>query len=393
MKILIFIGTAFLILLTFFLYILSCYYIGIRGKNIFKQNKLKFKNKIYWVLFWIVALSYIFSLTGRKLLSVNNIFTSIFTSIGTIWLAIICYLLIIFPIVDITKFIFRKTGYKGKIRNYLSKLYCNGITVIIIVIIIISFGIWNAVHPIVTDYNININKYAGKINSLNIVMIADIHMGISVRENEIDKMVANINKLNPDIVFFCGDLVDESTPTNLKVYMGNAFKAIKSKYGVYAVTGNHEYLSSNLQETLYYLKKGNVQILQDKAVKIDNSFYVIGRDDVSSPRITKHSIKPLAELLKNVDTSLPLIVLNHQPVNLQEPEQQHIDLQLSGHTHKGQFFPNNLITKLMYEDDYGYLKKNNFNLIVTSGYGTWGPPIRIGTSSEIVHINLNFKEK
>lgn len=393
MKILILAGTVFLILITFLLYLLSCYYIGIKGKNIFKRNNLKFRTKIYWLIFWIIALSYVFSFTGRKFLSVNNIFTLIFTSIGTIWLAIICYLLIIFPIVDIMKFIFRKTGYKGKIKDYLSRLYGNGIAVIIIVLIIISFGVWNAVHPIVTDYNININKNAGKLNSLNIVMIADIHMGISIRENGIDKMIANINKLNPDIVFFCGDLVDESTSTNLKVYMGNAFKNIKSKYGVYAVTGNHEYLSNNLQETLYYLKKGNVQILQDEAVKIDNSFYVIGRNDISSPRITNQSIKPLNELLKNVDTSLPEIVLNHQPVNLQEPEGQLIDLQLSGHTHKGQFFPNNIITKLMYEDDYGYLKKNNFNLIVTSGYGTWGPPIRIGTSSEIVHVKLSFKQK
>jgi uncharacterized protein len=391
MKILILIGTAFLISLSFLLYILSCYYIGVKGKSIFKQNNLKFKTKLYWLIFWIVALSYIFSLTGRKFLSVNNIFTSIFTFIGIIWLAIICYLLIIFPLVDLMKLIFRKTGYNGKIRDYLSRLYSNGIAVIIIVLFIISFGVWNAIHPIVTDYNININKNAGKMKNLNIVMIADIHMGISVRQNGIDKMVDNINNLNPDIVFFCGDLVDESTPTNLKVYMGNALKNIKSKYGVYAVTGNHEYLSSNLQETLYYLRKGNVKILQDEAVKINNSFYVIGRNDVSSPRITKQNVKPLYELLKNVDTSLPEIVLNHQPVNLTEPEQQLIDLQLSGHTHDGQFFPNNLITKLMYEDSYGYFKSGNFNLIVTSGYGTWGPPIRIGTSSEIVNIKLNFK--
>ncbi|WP_406541347.1 hypothetical protein [Clostridium ljungdahlii] len=68
-----------------------------------------------------------------------------------------------------------------------------------------------------------------------------------------------------------------------------------------------------------------------------------------------------------------------------------MDLQLSGHTHKGQFFPNNLITRFIYEDDYGYLKKDNFNLIVTSGYGTWGPPIRIGTKGEIVNIKIKFK--
>lgn len=390
MKILILIGTILLILLSLLLYLLSCYYIGIRIKKIFRLNNLKFPAKPYWLIFWLISLSYILSFSFRKILSVNNILTLIFTFIGTIWIAIYCYFLIIFSLVGIMKLIFRNTGYKGKARNYLKKIYGNGISIIIIVLIIISFGIWNATHPTITDYNININKNAGKINSLSIVMVADIHMGISVREKGIDKMVTSINKLHPDIVFFCGDLIDESTSTNLKIYMGNAFKNINSKYGVYIITGNHGYLTKNLQETIYYLKSAKVQILQDRVVKIDNSFYVIGRNDISSPKITKQSVKPLKELLKNVDTSLPLIVLNHQPVNLQEAQQQLIDLQLSGHTHKGQFFPGNLITNKLYDDDYGYLKKNNFNLIVTSGYGTWGPPIRIGTSSEIVHVNIKF---
>ena len=391
MKILI--ERSFLILLSLLLYLLSFYYIGIKVKKILKLNNLKFWAKIYWVIYWMISQSYIFSFIIRKFLSVNNIFTTIFTFIGTIVIAVICYLLIIFLLIDIIKFIFKKTGFNGKTRYYLSKLYGNGISVIIIVFFIISYGVWNAVNPIVTNYNINTYKNAGKINSLSIVMVADMHMGISVRENGIDKMVTNINKLNPDIVFFCGDLVDESTPTKLKVYAGTAFKKIKSKYGVYAVTGNHGYLSKNLQETINYLTAANVHVLQDQTVKINNSFYVIGRNDISSPKITKHPVKPLNELLKNVDTSLPLIVLNHQPVNLQEPQQQFIDLQLSGHTHKGQFFPGNLITNLIYDDDYGYLKNNNFNLIVTSGYGTWGPPIRIGTSSEIVHVTLNFNQK
>lgn len=383
----------FIIVLSLLLYLSSCYYIGIKVKKILKLNNIKFSNKIFWLIFWLLSQSYIFSFIFRKFLSVNNMITSIFTFIGTIGIAVTCYLLIIFLIIDIMKFIFRITGFKGKTRDYLSKFYSNGICVIIIIFFIISYGIWNAVHPIVTDYNINTYKNAGKIDSLSIAMIADIHMGISVRENGIDKMVTNINKLNPDIVFFCGDLIDESTPTRLNIYMGTAFKKIKSKYGVYVITGNHGYLSKNLQETISYLKAANVHVLQDQVVKIDNSFYVIGRNDISSPKITKQAVKPLSELLKNVDTSLPLIVLNHQPVNLIEPQQQSIDLQLSGHTHKGQFFPGNFITDLIYEDDYGYFKKNNFNLIVTSGYGTWGPPIRIGTSSEIVHVTLNFNRK
>lgn len=393
MKILILIGTVFLILLFLLLYLLACFYIGIRVKKIFKLNNFKFKDKIYWLIYWLISLSYILSFTFRKFLSVNNILTLVFTFIGTIWIALFCYFLMIFSLVGIVKLILKKTNCNKRTKKYLNKIYRNGIAVIVIVFIIISYGVWHATHPIITDYNININKNAGKINSLSVVMVADIHMGISIREKGIDKMVTNINNLNPDIVFFCGDLIDESTSTNLKVYMSNSFKNIKSKYGVYAIIGNHGYLTKNLQETINYLKLAKVKILQDQVVKIDNSFYVIGRNDISSPKITNQNTKTLNELLKNVDTSLPLIVLNHQPVDLDAAQKQHINLQLSGHTHKGQFFPGNLITNILYQDDYGYLKKDNFNLIVTSGYGTWGPPIRIGTNSEIVHINIKFKQK
>jgi predicted MPP superfamily phosphohydrolase len=372
---------------------MSCYYIGIKGKGAFSYKNKKIRNRLYWLVFWLLAFSYIISALLRNFLSVNNLLTSIFTAVGAICLAVTCYLLILFPIVDLMKFMLKKTEYKGKVRNYLSRLYGNGISVFIVVFIIIGFGLWNAQHAVITNYNLTIDKKAGRIASLNIVMIADVHMGIGVREKGIDKMVASINELQPDIVFFCGDIMDESSTTKLKSYASNAFKNIKSKYGVYGITGNHEYMEKDLPETLYYLKKGNVKMLQDSTVKIDNSFYVVGRNDPAGIDTEKESIKPLNKILKDVNKELPVIVLNHRPTNLQEDQKEKVDMQLSGHTHKGQFFPNNFITKMVYEDDYGYLKKDNFNLIVTSGYGTWGPPIRIGTKAEIVNIKLKFNQK
>lgn len=393
MRVLISIGTILMLLFIIFLYIMSCYYIGLKGKNIFSYRNKKMRLKVYWVIFWFLALSYIISVFCRSFLSVNNLLTSIFTFIGTICLAITFYLIILFPIVDIIKFILGKTGYRGRFRSYLSRFYGNGIAVFIAVFMLIGFGVWNALHPVLTNYNLSINKKAGKIPSLNIVMISDVHMGVSVKEKGIDDMVASINKLNPDIVLFGGDIVDESTTTELKAYSAEAFKNIKSKYGVYDITGNHEYIEANLSETLNYLKKGNVKVLQDEVVKIDNSFYVVGRNDPAGTRELKEGVKPLREILKNVDKTLPVIVLNHRPSNLQEAENEKVDLQLSGHTHRGQIFPNNFITKMVYEDDYGHLKKGDFNLIVSSGYGTWGPPVRIGTRGEIVNIKLNFKQK
>lgn len=369
-----------------FLYTMLWYYIGKKGSRILFTKRGKANSKIYWIVFWFLAFSFILAAIARSTISINNRLTETLTVIGAVSIALFFYLIIIFPMTDIMKFILNKLGFSGNMRNYLSIVYGRGISIFAVVVVIFCFGFWHANHQSVTNYKLNINKKAGNIKTLNVVMVSDVHMGIMIRKNGLNKMVNSINKLKPDIVFFCGDMVDESTPTSLKVYYGKEFKNIKSKYGVYSITGNHEYYSDNVSETIKYMKKANVRTLQDEAVKVNNSFYVVGRNDSASGK----KPKPLKEILKNADKSLPIIELNHKPVALDEAEKNGVDLQLSGHTHDGQIFPFNLTTKLVFKDAYGYLKEGNFNLIVTSGYGTWGPPMRIGTKGEIANIKLKF---
>jgi predicted MPP superfamily phosphohydrolase len=293
--------------------------------------------------------------------------------------------------VNILRFTSRKIKLSNSIREVLKKIYLKGISVFLIVFILVGFGVWNAQDKVVTNYEINVNKKAGEIKSLNVVMISDVHMGITIKENGVDKMVDSINKLNPDIVLFCGDIFDENTQAKLKEYSREALKNIKSKYGVYDITGNHEYGAGDLSETISYFEGAGIKFLQDEQIKVADSFYIVGRNDPANKRITGEDVKPLKEIMKDVDKNLPIIVLNHRPEQLEEAEKEEVDLQLSGHTHRGQLFPGNLVTSYLNEKDYGYLKKDNFNLIVSSGYGTWGPPMRIGSKSEIVNIKINFK--
>jgi len=377
------------------LYILLCYYIGAKGRKIVcNNNKTKFKHKlysfVYWLIYWIIALAFILSNILRGLLTTDNWITSIFTLIGSTYLGVFFYSILIFLVVDILRFILKKINLKISIKDTLKKIYFNGISVFIIVFILIGFGAWNAQNKVVTNYEVNIDKDAGEITSLNVVMISDVHMGIAIKENAINKMVNSINELNPDIVLFCGDIFDESTSTKLKKYSAEIFKNIKSKYGVYDITGNHEYNAGDLSETISYFKDANIKFLQDEPIKVADSFYVVGRNDPANKRVTGEDVKPLSDIMKDVDKSLPIIVLNHRPENLVEAEVEGVDLQLSGHTHNGQMFPGNLLISYLNEKGYGYLKKDNFNLIVSSGYGTWGPPIRIGSKSEIVNIRVNF---
>lgn len=385
-----------IIFLVFSLYIALCYYIGTKVKKIILNSRLKFKNKLYsglyWTMYWIIALSFIISSAIKGLLNIEEGLSYIFSLIGYTYMGVFIYSLMIFLSVNILRFTSKKIKLSNSIREILKKIYFKGISVFLIVFIIVGFGVWNAQDKVVTSYEINVDKKAGEIKSLNVVMISDVHMGITIKEKGVDKMVDSINKLNPDIVLFCGDIFDENTSTKLKEYSREAFKNIKSKYGVYDITGNHEYGAGDLSKTISYFEGAGIKFLQDEQVKVADSFYIVGRNDPSNKRVTGEDVKPLKEIMKDVDKTLPVIVLNHRPEQLEEAENEKVDLQLSGHTHKGQLFPGNLITSYLNEKDYGYLKKGDFNLIVSSGYGTWGPPIRIGSKSEIVNIKINFKE-
>lgn len=377
------------------LYIVLCYYIGAKGKRIILNGRAKFKSRLYfaayWLTYWIIALAFILSNMIKGILNIENGILSVFTLIGYIFIGVFIYSVMIFLVVDILRFISRRINIGNSIRGILIKVYFRGISVFLIVFILVGFGAWNAQDKVVTSYEINVDKKAGEIQSLNVVMISDVHMGVAIKENGVDKMVNSINKLNPDIVLFCGDIFDENTSTSLKEYSREAFKRIKSKYGIYDITGNHEYGAGDLSQTISYFEDGGIKFLRDEQIKIADSFYIVGRNDPSNRRITGQDVKPLEEIMKDIDKSLPIIVLNHRPEQLGEAEKEAVDLQLSGHTHRGQLFPGNLVTSYLNEKDYGYLKKGNFNLIVSSGYGTWGPPIRIGSKSEIVSIKINFK--
>ncbi len=132
-----------------------------------------------------------------------------------------------------------------------------------------------------------------------------------------------------------------------------------------------------------------MRILEDEAVLVADSFYVIGRKDPTSvPRGGART--PLSVILSGLDKSRPLILLDHQPVHLEEAAAAGIDLQLSGHTHNGQVFPVNLINKGIYELNWGLLKKGSTWFYVTSGAATWGPPVRLGSTSEIVLFQMTF---
>jgi predicted MPP superfamily phosphohydrolase len=247
---------------------------------------------------------------------------------------------------------------------------------------IIAYGSWTARHEIVTRYTITTQKPLPK-NGLTITLVSDIHTGSMVKKKQLDRLVSVVNGLEGDIIFLAGDIIDRANQDCIDEYAAGNLSRLRAPLGVYAVTGNHEYIGGALDEFHRRLEADGIRLLMDEAELIDGAFYLIGRKDRRAG-----GRKTLAEISAGLDRGLLLIMMDHQPFNLEEAEAAGMDLQLSGHTHKGQIWPGPIITRRMYENDYGLLYKGKTAVIVTSGFGTWGPPLRIGAPAEIVSIKL-----
>ena len=314
--------------------------------------------------------------------------------IASYWLAAVVYVAILIGTIECF-FILGHTLHiiSSDIKSNSNISFYLALIVLFTVIIIILYGTINAKNVIITPYNIKLPKKAGKINKLRIALLSDIHLS-DLMDKGVEKLIDKINSIQPDIVLIAGDIIDSNRDMITYDFskIESDFQKIKSKYGIYACLGNHDYdHNGDSSNRINNLEKVGVKILRDSYVKIHDSFYLIGREDISYERISRVKRKNLSETVNEIGRELPIIVLDHQPNNLNEPVSERIDLQLSGHTHKGQFFPFNLITKRVFKIDYGYLKMNKFQIIVSCGTRTWGPPIRVGSKCEIVNINVTFQ--
>jgi predicted MPP superfamily phosphohydrolase len=238
---------------------------------------------------------------------------------------------------------------------------------------------------------LTIDKNVDGAPNMKIFLVSDVHLGALIRERREKYLVKTIKEHKPDLVLICGDLIDSDIAPVLRKNLGKHIQEIKTPMGVYAVTGNHEYIGG-IKQSLAYLKTINVNVLIDTIITLPNGVQIVGRNDRSAG-FGPNGQKPLVDLLQNSNHQRPIIVMNHQPYNLTEASDLNVDLHLSGHTHHGQFWPINYITQAMFELSWGYLKKGNSHFYVSSGYGTWGPAIRLGNRPEVVIFDISFKSR
>ncbi len=365
------------------IYTLVNYYIFITGLHSIPDKY----NYLYSAAYLFFFLSYIIGkFLERKFL---NAVSAFFVWVGSFWLGAMVYYLLFVILIDIVRlfnlfFGFLPSSFYSAEYQLMFFLAVNASVILIVIL-----GYLNAANPVKKKLNININKNAGVLKSLKIVMASDIHLGTIINRKRLRKIVNMINSLEPDIILLPGDVVDEDIESVVKQNCGEDLRALRAKYGVYAITGNHEYIGG-VEPSVKYLTEHGLIELRDRTVKIADSFYIVGREDRASKGFAGILRKPLNLLLEGVDKNLPVILMDHQPVKLEEAENNGIDLQLSGHTHHGQLWPFNFITKKIYEVSMGYKQKGNTHYYVSCGVGSWGPPVRTGNRPEIVQINLNF---
>ena len=326
------------------------------------------------------------------------------------WLGVLVYTIMTVGIADglrlLIKYPLKNVAFPGR-----ELLFSNvgtavvGAVCAVIITTVSIYGMINAGNIQTTKYDISIDKKAGKLDSLNVVLIADLHLGYNIGCRHMEKMVDKINAQNPDLVVVAGDIFDNEyealeNPDRLAAIL----RGIQSKYGVYACYGNHDIQEKILAGFTFggkekkessvkmdeFLEKSGITLLRDEYVLIDDSFYLYGRPDYERPGRGIDERKSPQEITEDLDLSLPVLVIDHEPRELQELADAGVDADLCGHTHDGQLFPGNLTIKLMWENACGYLKNGNMHSIVTSGVGLFGPNMRVGTKSEICDIMMHF---
>ncbi|MDH3269360.1 MAG: metallophosphoesterase [Ignavibacteria bacterium] len=364
------------------------YYIFIRGWQ--ALHTLPALKPFYLVTFILVAYGYVIAKVLYKFLP--PLAYDIILGAGAIWFAFLVYFILFLLGLDIIRLLESFFHFLPQFiyNNFEQTKKITAIVIIALVSLIVFLGNLNKRDITIKTLELTLPKGSGQLNELNIVMASDLHLSPIDGERLLSRIIDKINSVKPDIILFAGDIVDDKAIILKERGIGESFKRLNSKYGIYSITGNHEFIN-DVEPSVKFMEEYGMKVLRDNYELVDSSFYVIGREDVAIRQFTGKERKTLKEIVTTIESDRTKILLDHTPVKLEQAQNNGIDLQFSGHTHHGQIWPGNIITNIIYEVSWGYKKKGNSHYYVTSGAGTWGPPIRTGSKSEIVNIKIKFE--
>ena len=392
----------FLFLLPFYLgvssYMMFRFFYWMKHCN-HRFNWLRFKVP-FAVVYLFMALSPVIAFLLPK-----SAVAIVIRRISTYWIGIMLYSLLYVVLFDLLRLIAKHTKLKNTLLFSRGSVISIGSVVVACAVATCLYGIFNARNIKVNEYSVTVNKSCDSDKHLKAVLVADLHMGYAIGVDHITNMVEKINQQDADIVIIAGDIFDNSydgmdDPEGIKAQL----KSIKSKYGVYAVYGNHDIDEKILmgftfdwggkqlhsEKMTNFMKECNIKLINDESVLINDEFYLVGRRDTDKPGTEDGTRAEISELTKDLDKTKPIFVLSHEPDELQKTADAGADIDFSGHTHDGQLFPGNLTIGLFWENPCGMIKKDNMYSIVTSGVGVYGTFMRVGTDAEICSVDIDF---
>ncbi len=255
---------------------------------------------------------------------------------------------------------------------------------LICALVVSVYGFCHAANVRVKTYDVALPKLQQEMTA---ALVSDLHLGAVGSEKRLEKVVEQINALSPQLVCIAGDVFDNDfaaieNPDEVR----QVLSSIDAPYGVYACLGNHD-AGSTYGQMVDFLAECQITLLAEDYALIDDRLVLAGRADASP--IGRGGVRrtDMQTILQTASPELPVVVMDHNPAHVHTYGAE-TQLILSGHTHRGQIFPGGLITDRMYAVDYGYGQAGDAQVIVTSGAGTWGMPMRVGTDCEVVFIRL-----
>lgn len=347
------------------------------------------------VLFGLLMLSFVvgFTLQSRGLYAVS----APFTVVGSWMLGAILYMLLVFVAIDVLRllnsFTLRLDCLSFRYVYGDSKAWFASMAGCLLTALVLVCGYFNARFPVtkrlVYETERNISR------DFKYILISDVHLGMIHGDSFAELLRDRLNS-EPDVDFvvIAGDFFDGDPVPVVNSRAGEILRTVNTGYGIFAVPGNHEWIG-NVDVACDFLRRSGVTVLRDSVAELPFGVSIVGRDDLSLNRRPGCHRKPLAELAspsKDPDKNNYTIVLDHQPAAVDEAVSAGVDIMLSGHTHGGaQLWPLFVFSSMIYENDYGQMRKGGTDFYTSSGYGSWGPPVRTSARPEMVVIEVRKK--
>ncbi|STZ76213.1 metallophosphoesterase [Bergeriella denitrificans] len=245
---------------------------------------------------------------------------------------------------------------------------------------LMGLSVYNAYTPVVRHQTVQINKKLDK--PLRIGMASDLHLGVLFGARQLDALAEIMQREQVDMILLPGDLMDDNVQAYRAENMQPHLEKLRAPLGVYATLGNHDLFGAQA-EIKAELEKAGIRVLVNEALTHQGLLLVGRNDDIDYSRV------PTEALLAGQNTDLPVLLMDHRPSEIEQHQHLPIDIQVSGHVHNGQVAPANLIVRALNRLAYGYEAIGRGHYFVTSGYGFWGVPMRLGSQSEVWIIDVN----